>query len=78
MDEFVSTRKTFHSREARSEVRVSFRANIHRIEIVSNIFLLVFLDVHQAILDKIVYMEGTIDRDLVIVWTKSVKLCVLI
>jgi hypothetical protein len=78
MDEFVSTCETLHSREARSEVRVSFRPNIHRIEIVSDIFLLVFLDVHQAILDKIVYMEGTIDRDLVIVWAKSVQLSVLI
>jgi hypothetical protein len=78
MDEFVSTCETLHSREAWSEVRVSFRANIHRIEIVSHIFLLVFLDVHETILDKIVYMEWTIDGDLVIVWTKSVQLCVLI
>jgi len=72
VDELVSSCQSFHSGKAWPKVRISFGANIHRIEIVCHLFLLVFLDIHDAILDKIVYMEWTIDGDLVIVWTKSV------
>ena len=78
VDKFISTSESLHTREAGSVYVVRPRSNIHRILIVGQLLLLVLLYIHESILNKVVHMEGAVHRNLIMINTETVHLCILI
>ena len=78
MYKFIAAGESFHSSEARSVFVVSTRANIHRVLIIGHLLFLVLLNIHKSILNKVSDMERTVHRDLIMIDTETVHLCILI
>jgi hypothetical protein len=78
VNKFIPPGESLHTSEAWSVYVVRTRPNIHRVLIVGQLLLLVLLNIHEAILDKVVHMERAVHRNLIMINAQTVHLCVLI
>ena len=78
VDKFISPGESLDTSETGSVCVVRTRPNIHRVLIVGQLLLLILLNIHESILNKVVHMERAVHRDLIMINTQTVHLCVLI
>ena len=78
MDKIIAPGEALHTSEAGSVCVVRAWPNIQRVLIVGHLLLLVLLNIHESILNIVVDMKWAVHRDLIIINTQPVHLCVLI
>ena len=78
MNEFIAASKTFNASEAWTVGMICLWSHIHGVFIVGHLLLLVFLNIHESILNKVIRTEWAVDRNLVVIHSKPVHLCILI